>query len=437
MRYNLEDISSLEIIARSMTDGMADHRLYLWVPEFLQDEEEKEFLVLKNTGTREQVNYEELYHFTAEYIRNKCCYALSQDGKFALAGYAAKKGVICYECESGKILWDNKKIKKIIRIRFNNFDSNIIEVINDKLEITYLDKQTGEILENDRIKQVRQVVNWMHPSKNGKYLITADPVSNKDKAIYTVYDTETGMVKGRFVAQNQLNVSTFDVTNDGQYAVCSAHQRQGVSFIKVETGEVIWTQKKVKKISKVYFDKEDEKIAVCCQYDGTYFLYIHSGEIAFHDYSEEIYVNTYGKDIRFCERNIAKIGRKQIESPSFAFLEAIGTPKGVVLNPVGEGVMLYDYEGNVLWENKNIEIGRIVYQEEDNTICGLVSTYDGKKIVILSAEDGKIVSELAIDNFPCTFIHHNKTLLCNTGKMYDVSQNNIRKKTEVFEFLVK
>lgn len=157
---------------------------------------------------------------------------------------AEKKGVVCYECESGNIVWNNKKIKRIHKLRFNNFDFDIIQVISNKLEITYLDKHTGEILEEEKIGQVRQVLNWMRCSLNGRYLIGADTVSVRDKAIYTVYDIETKMVKGRFAAQNHVGSSSFDVTDDGKFAVCSAYKRQGVSLIKVDTDEVIWTQKR-------------------------------------------------------------------------------------------------------------------------------------------------------------------------------------------------
>lgn len=320
-------------------------------------------------------------------------------------------------------------------MRFNNFDSDIIEVISDKLEITYLDKHTGEVLEAEKIRQVRQVLNWMRCSENGRYLIGADPVTSKHKAIYTVYDTETQMVKGRFVAQNNVGSSrTFDVADNGKFAVCSAYTRQGVSLINVDKGEVIWTQKKVKYISSVSFHKET--VVVHSQYNGIYFLNIHDGEIYDHKYDEEIYFNPYGKDILLEEKNIAKIGNKRIQGPSFAFLQAIGLPNGVVLNPVGEGLMLYDNRGNLIWKNKDIEIQNLIYQEEENALYGFNDTWGEEKIGIISAEDGQMISELAINDDACAFIGNHKTLLCNTGKMYDVSKDNIKEKAEVFKFTV-
>lgn len=108
-----------------------------------------------------------------------------------------------------------------------------------------MDKHTGEILSEEKIGQVRQILNWMRSSQNGRYLIGADTVSVRDKAVYTVYDTETKMVKGRFAAQNNVGTSkSFDVTDNGEFAVCSAYMREGVSLISVDTGEVIWTQKR-------------------------------------------------------------------------------------------------------------------------------------------------------------------------------------------------
>lgn len=238
--------------------------------------------------------------------------------------------------------------------------------------------QSGEILDDERIKQVRQVVNYIRSSKNTQYCIVADTVGVKGKAVYTVYDTQTKMVKSRFVAQNQLNEATFDVINDGEFAVCSAYQREGVSLIKVDTGEVIWTRKDLSKISKVYFDKDDKKVVVYCRYAGIYFLKIQNGETA-----------------------------------------------------------SYDKKGKLVWENKEANIGKITYQEENETICGVVNVRGEGKIMIISAKDGKTLCEVAIDDYACAFIDNQKTLLCNTGKMYDVSDGKIEERTEIFEFLVR
>ncbi|MBD5135488.1 MAG: hypothetical protein HDT39_05920 [Lachnospiraceae bacterium] len=434
MKYDFNE-AEYTAIARSMSNGMSDGKFYLWVPDWIEDGEEKEYFVLKNLGTRDDKNYKELYHFTAEYIRNKCCFALSPDAKIVLAGYETKKGVICYSSESGDIIWNNKKIKKIKEIRFNQYDSNIIEVINSKVEIIYLNGLTGEVLDEEELYNVKQVINDMRASKNGKYLICSDSVK-RGKAVYTVYDTINKQVKGRFPAQGQLNSDTFDVTDNGKYAVCSAYQRQGVSLINISTGEIIWT-KKLKDIMKVYFDKQDKNVVVCCRYDYNYTLNISSGETISEDNNEKMERNLYGDDFKFPEDDIVIIGSRQIKSTSFSFLDVIGTPHSVIVNPTEEGIMCYDLSGELLWENKDVEIGEIVYQEDTDTICGTVNIYNQGKIVILSAGDGSVLCEYKTEDYGYTFIDRNNTLVCNTGKMYDVSNKEIKVKNEEFEFKIK
>lgn len=433
-------------LAESMTNGMADCRYFLWVPDWTVDAEEKEYFVILNTGDRINEKFKIVYQFKAEYISKKCCFAISKDGKTAVAGYAAKKGVICYDCESGEVLWNNPDIKRIDKVRFNNFDENIIEVLNSKLEFTYLDKQSGQILEPERAKRVRQVINRMRASKNGKYLMTADRLSSKDKANYTVYDTKTKEIKGRFVAQSQINPDTFDITNDGELAVCSAYQKQGVCLIKVSTGEVVWTQEGLTKIESVCFDKTEEKVLVGCQYGGIYFVNTQNGEIETRKSGEELYLNDFGEDILFVSDKIAEFGGHRIECPSFAWRNAIGIKNGVLLLPAGkEGLMLYDYDGNLIWKNNKLT-GSIAYLEDEDMVCTFWSeAYSGKvsdgiltigKIILASAKDGKIVSQIDISESGRAFIHNNKTVVCNTGKMYDISNGSIKEIEKSFEFVV-
>ena len=431
--YNLEYVS-IQKLAQSMTDGIADDRWFLWVPDWLEDGAEKDYLVLLNHGDRINKEFEIVHQFKAEYVKGKCHFAISRDGKTVIAGYTEKKGVVCYDCESGEILWNNPKIKKIVQVRINNFDENIIEVLNDKMIFTYLDKQTGQILEPERMKQIRQVINWMRVSKNGRYLMTADIYSPKDKANYTVYDTQTREMKGRFVAQSHISEKTFDITNQGNLAVCAAYEKQGISLIEVETGNVLWTQKKIKRIFMVYIDKTEENVVVCCQYDGVYVLNINNGDIINHMYSDEMHLNLYGEDICFTKDKIALVGEHRIECPTFSWLEPLGIKGGVVLQPAAHvGVMMYNYDGTMVWENKEL-FGKVVYQENSELLCSYCSVEYVGKITIVSAKDGKTVATTDIPDYACAFINDNKTLVCNTGKMYDISGGTIKKLNTDFEF---
>lgn len=433
-------------LAQSMTDGSADERYFLWVPDWTEDAEEKDYLVLLNTGTRLEKKFKIVYRFKTEFISKGCCFAISKDGRTALAGYAAKKGVFCYDCESGTVLWNNPKIKRIAEVRFNNFDENIVEVRNNKLEITYLDKHTGQVLEPERAKNVRQVITLMQVSKNGKFLLTADTFPLKEQANYTVYNTETKEVTGRFVAQCQRNPNPFDVTDDGRFAVCSAYQRQGVSLIDVSTGEVLWSKMNYKKVYRASFDADDQRVIVGCDYDGIYFLDIYSGETVERISGEEFFPNPYGADVLCLGGKLARIGDHRISSSGFSWKKAVGTRNGVLmLLPGNRKSAFYDYGGNLLWESDELG-GEAAYLENEDLLCAFwVEYYKGNvtdetvfegKIVLASPKDGRIIAEADISDDACAFIHHNKTIVCSTGKMFDVSGGVIREIEESFAFVV-
>lgn len=61
---------------------------------------------------------------------------------------------------------------------------------------------------------------------------------------------------------------------------------------------------------------------------------------------------------------------------------------------------------------------------------------DYRKITIASARDGQILATKEIPKYSCAFMHNNKTVVCNTGKMYNISKRLIQEIEEPFEFVV-
>lgn len=90
-KYNLK-LDYQFALAQSMTDGMADCRYFLWVPDWREDAEEKEYLVILNTGDRINKEFEIVYQFKAEYTSKKCCFAISKDGKTGCLCSISKTG---------------------------------------------------------------------------------------------------------------------------------------------------------------------------------------------------------------------------------------------------------------------------------------------------------------------------------------------------------
>ena len=56
-KYNLE-FASFQNLAQSMTDGIADGRWFLWVPDWLENAQEKDYLVLLNQGDSINTEFE-------------------------------------------------------------------------------------------------------------------------------------------------------------------------------------------------------------------------------------------------------------------------------------------------------------------------------------------------------------------------------------------
>ena len=48
-----------------------------------------------------------------------------------------------------------------------------------------------------------------------------------------------------------------------------------------------------------------------------------------------------------------------------------------------------------------------------------------EQATIASVKDGQIIAAANIPEYACAFIHNNKTVVCNTGKMYDISNGSI------------
>ena len=106
------------------------------------------------------------------------------------------------------------------------------------------------------------------------------------------------------------------------------------------------------------------------------------------------------------------------------------------MQPAGQyGLRLYDNNGNLLWKNDELR-GKAAYQENTDLIVAFCTEDYVGKITIASARDGQILATKEIPEYPSAFIHSNKTIVCSTGKMYDISKGLIQEIEEPFEFVV-
>lgn len=377
--------------------------------------------------------------FTAPYRRNGMTYDVSEDGKHLLVNYKTKYGMIMYLTATGEVLWQNKKIKKVQTVRFNQANPNILEIIKDDLDIVYLHSTTGEpVLENEKMNII-QKVNDFYVSFHRKKLLTVDcSCTDRPKAIFTVYDCKTQKIDGRFVGPYTTGGSRAAVTDDGKYAACAAYQKEGFSLIDVDSGETMWHNKSITRIQNVQFSKDESQVIITNNDGKVSFFDIKDGKNIHSLQRNAYYVNIYDADIeQIGERKLKKEKKSYVTTNGKCF-KVICTKHGILARCISEN-FFFDYTGKLLWQSERS--GTIAYIEEYDTIQCCV--YDESKIspepelLVISVKDGTILKRFNLSTpNDSPVIHIENNILCRNGAIYDINGNEPIK-TGIFHFRIQ
>ncbi len=233
----------------------------------------------------------------------------------------------------------------------------------------------------------------------------------------------------------------FGLTNDGKYAIISEYERNGMSMVEVPTGKTIWNNETATHLRQIVIKEKENEIIAVGNYKANKVLTLDSGIVKENKYAKhgEIFPNKYGQDI-IVNENKAYIGYGAKAVLVNAFLHGVGTPNGFVVNVSGNqaGLRFFDYNGKLLWANENKELGlaNMAYVEKYNTICGYTMVKDIRKIWLLDIDNGNIIKEIVADNSVKAFIDNNCRLLCSTGMIYDILQDDIVKEDKSFRFTI-
>lgn len=438
----------------SVDEGV-NNKYLVWVSDY-EESEEKEFYVLENIKYKdlEKNNYAGQYVAEKEYVikysytgpwkKGKTFHAISRNGRYVCAAFTSKYGIRCYDSETSGLRWENKKIKSIETIKFNRFTDYILEVWNKKAEVTYINAEDGTIIPPDEHVLILQQSNYIRTSNDQKYVMIADNLVAKEhhNAMYSVYEIETNKLMGRFFGIFSLNAD-FGITNDGKYAFVSEYDRYGISMVDVSNGETIWNNSAATHIRQIVIKEEENEIIAVGNNRANKVLEMKTGAVKINNYAEfgKIFINKYGEDI-VINNGIALIGFEEdavtVKSPSFAYTYAFGTPHGFAVSAAGdEGCLqFYDYNGNLLWENKEVRVSKLAYVEKQNVICGYNMAQDIRKIWVIDISNGSIRKVIDAENCVEVFFDNNSKLLCSTGMIYDILQDDIVRKRESFKFRI-
>lgn len=417
-----------------------NHKYYLVVEDFRVSYPETEYEVYYNENDDEE-NYVLVCKFTFEYIRDKMYFDITNDGKYITIAYGTKKGVFLFSGENGNILWNNSKVKSIKKVKFDKTD-NFIEVIHTKLNSTYLNKENGEVTKDEELTAVRQKISSWVSSQNGKYILATKHQTDRDIARFTLYDGESFAAKSTFLAPFANGGSRCAVSNDGNYAICTAYKTEGMQLINTQDCQVLWERKDISHIQSVCFDKEDNYVYVSNNDGVTYELSVKTGNQTKLITADKFIPNSYGEDICIIDRNLAVIGKKKIKSPNFAWLRAVPAENCVALiSAGGEDMMVYDYNSNLLWKNSNMEINKVFYL----TFERLFAVVTAKEIILMSPNNGKIISSCSLSEersgYDAILADGGRSIITNTyynldGDVYEINNSVVEKSERKFEFKI-
>lgn len=432
-------------------DGGLNYRFIVCVENW-DDSEDKTFYVMQNIkdknlnsdiysqdGTNE-FEYELKFSYKGMFICGKTMHAISRNGQFVCAAFHSKYGIRCYDSESG-LKWENTKIKKIEKIRFNGFANNILEVWHKDHSVTFIDVVTGNELSDEEKKLIHQYSNYIRVSENQEYIIIANnhATANISTAVYSVYRvTDNGLV-GRFFGDFDTSTD-FAITNDGKHAIVSAYDKKGVSLVDVVSGDIVWNNKKASHIRGIVLFEDKKEVLGIGNYRDNVLLNLETGENIKNHYNRtgDFIKNPYGADLIRDEKHLG-LGYKDKPRTIDEIVERIGSvcaiPNGFVTCSHTIGLKAMDYDRNCIWKNSDFNLGiNIAYNEKYNVICCFNMIRDTRKIWLFNADNGELLDEVQAENCVEAFIDNNNKLLCSTGMLYEINADNIKKLDRRFDF---
>lgn len=403
--------------------------------DFDNDAEEMSFTLYKGRSEKNQ----EMCSFTAPYRRNGMDYDVSEDGRQLIISYPTKYGLVMRLTDTGEILWQNKKYKKVKKVRFNQNNPEIIEAIRDDLEILYLYSSNGEPVSEEDRKNVIQGVNDFYCSLHRKKLLTVDcSCTDKSKAWFTVYDCEEQTLQARFVGPYSIGGSRAAVTDDGKYVACAAWTKEGIALVETESGTTLWKKTNITRIQSVQFSKDESQVIIRTNEDEVYFLDREDGSRIKKLSLEDYYVNIYHSDIeQKSEKELRKENQSYVRTKN-ACHQVVCTKQGIVAKCRPGGLFFYDYQGELLWQSKGGS--DIAYIEDTDTIQYFIfderQQYKGE-LLVLSAADGTIRQQFdwgPEDVYLEVYIGN--YILCRNGSIYDANGSELVK-VGVFPFRIQ
>lgn len=256
-----------------------------------------------------------------------------------------------------------------------------------------------------------------YASNNNKYYIAIKTTLDAYGYVSLLNDNGEILLKD-IKSSYELGGTRGAISNDGKLFATAAYSYKGID-LRDEKGNLVWNNKTIKKIQGLSFSSDNQYLYVWNgdEPEHTYYVRISDGVIEKRIVASWIKPNLYYEDLILSKEDTLIVNSKKIKSPSFCYLDVASVKEGVVASPAGKDLMMYDYNGNLIWTS------HFVNNKVDNHIIQLVS--DEKYIYGLSLNH--TVYKVDILNGTSDIAENNIKFIINGITYIDINDEFIKK----------
>lgn len=225
------------------------------------------------------------------------------------------------------------------------------------------------------------------------------------------------------------------ISSTGTLCAVGAYDRYGISMYDLNTDDLLWSNKDLKKVQVLRFNHSGDRLYACFSDKSMHVINALTGEIIekirgikniwFSPY-ENIYL-TEGNNISLCKS--ASVKKLKIERQSFAILDVAFAKDMIFVTEAGGPLRAIDINsGKVLW-NINIDDNHFLklgYLEEKDILYAVLWPYvnGGNKVLYkIDKQTGNVLykTEMEKDTIETEFIKKTSFLLNSNGSLYELN----------------
>lgn len=267
---------------------------------------------------------------------------------------------------------------------------------------------------------------YIKASNNGKFLLVAE-FQNNIAAFEVSSGEKLGEYSTKYSGERRMCIS-----NDGRLFAEAAYSRFGVSLHDIESGKILWTNKKIKKIGPICFSSDDSKLIVVSSDWEMYTLSLEDGSIIDTEPGVDDFYPGTDIDVRKTGSGNLKWNELRID-PEKRILRLCSGKNKVFCSVFRGGLLCFSSNGELLWaaENKPEEhYTHLAYcSEYDYVLCFGYKFGEKRKkpyffLDVYSAENGELAYSSDIGTEAHEYSDAERIIIDVTGKVFEVGKES-------------